>query len=172
TAEDAARAVALFGPDSDRDLFSGDPETIFETVNGDWLFRMPSARLAAVHAAQGSPTHLFELAYSVPRMDGAPHGADNPLVFGNFAGGTADRFYVQPVAAETERLGTRMRRAWARFAHAGDPGWDRFTGDGQQTMVFDVEPVQQRYPHARTLAAYSRSPIEVLDLAPAPTTHA
>jgi para-nitrobenzyl esterase len=171
TAADAARAVELFGPVNERDLPPGDPETVFETVNGDWLFRMPSARLATVHAAQGSPTYLFELAYTVPRMDGAPHGADNPLIFGNFAGGTADRFYVQPVAAETERLGARMRRAWARFAHTGDPGWDRFTGDGQQTMLFDVEPAQQRYPHARTLAAYSRSPIEVLDLAPVGTAH-
>jgi hypothetical protein len=42
---------------------------------------------------------------------GSPHGADNPLIFGNFTGGTADRFYVQPVAAETERLGTTTRRA-------------------------------------------------------------
>ena len=54
-------------------------------------------------ALAGQPTYLFELAYTVPRGAGAlgaPHGADNPLIFGNFAGGTADRFYVRPVSSE------------------------------------------------------------------------
>ena len=64
-----------------------------------------------------------------------------------------------------------MRRAWAGFAYTGEPGWDQFTSDGLQTMVLDTEPAQERYPHARTLAAYSRSPIEVLDLAPVSTAH-
>jgi carboxylesterase type B len=94
---------------------------------GDWLFRTRSARLAAARSAEGQPTYLFELAYTVLRMAGAPHGADNPLIFGNFAGGTADRFYVDPAAPETEQLGSRMRKAWARFAHAGNPGWEPFT---------------------------------------------
>jgi hypothetical protein len=57
-----------------------------------------------------------------------------------------------------------MRRAWAGFAHAADPGWAPFTGDALQTMVYDIEPSVQRYPHARTLRAYTRRPLEVLDL--------
>jgi para-nitrobenzyl esterase len=70
--------------------------------------------------------------------------------------------YVQPVVAETELLGRRMRRAWAAFANTGDPGWDPFTTDGLQTMVFDTEPRQQRYPHERTLEVFELP--AVLDL--------
>jgi carboxylesterase type B len=81
------------------------------------------------------PTYLYELAYTVPKIDAAPHGADNPLVFGDFAGGTADRFYVQPVAADTESLGKMMRRARTEFAHTGDPGWDAVTSENLPTMV-------------------------------------
>jgi len=133
----------------------------------DWLCRMPSARLAYAGAAAGAPTHLFELAYTVPQRDGilgAPHSADHPLVFGNFCGGIADRYYVQPVAADTEGLGNRMRRAWADFAHTGNPGWAPFTPETLRTMVFDTESTEQRYPHAVNLEAYGRDFPEVLDL--------
>ncbi len=174
TDEQARHAVSVFGPASDVDSYyrvlhaSGtatDATTVYETVNSDWLFRMPSAQLAQAGAEAGAPTYLFELAYTVPQHDGilgAPHSADHPLIFGNFAGGVADRMYVQPVATGTEALGKQMRRTWAGFARTGDPGWDPFSADGLQTMVYDAEPSQQRYPHERTLAAFSR-PV-VLDL--------
>lgn len=47
---------------------------------------------------------------------GAPHGSDNPLIYGNFRGGTADRFFVHPPVTETEQLGMLIRRAWTAFA--------------------------------------------------------
>jgi len=172
TGDDAERAVALFGPGCDLGSYADllaqeglptDPVTVFETVNADWLFRMPSAQLARIRPCDGRPTYLYELTYTVPRIDGAPHGADNPLIFGNFAGGTADRFYVQPVAADTELLGSRMRRAWVGFARTGDPGWDAVTSENLPTMVFDTEPGLRPYSHARTLEAYGPTPA-VLDL--------
>lgn len=171
----AQEAVTIFGPTDEtapyERLLAGngvptDPTTLYETVNSDWLFRMPSAHLAQANAETGAPTYLFERAYTVPRHDGilgAPHSADHPLVFGNLSGGIADRYYVQPVAAETDRLGRRMRRAWASFAHHGDPGWAAFTTDGLQTMIFDAEPTQARYPHEASLRAFRRP--DLLDLA-------
>ncbi len=166
TGAQADEAVDRFGPPGSAARTRGaDPVTTYETVNSDWLFRMPSAHLASVQAATGAPVHLFELAYTVPRAGGllgAPHSADHPLVFGNFAGGIADRYYVRPVAAETERLGRRMRRAWADFARTGDPGWAPFTGEDLRTMVFDTEPAVRRYPHEDALRAYP--PPSVLDL--------
>jgi len=175
TEEQARHAIGVFGPDGAVDAYyrvldaSGtatDPVSAYETVNSDWLFRMPSAHLALAGSAGGAPTYLFELAYTVPKWQGllgAPHSADHPLVFGNFEGGVADRMYVSPVDADTERLGDRMRQAWAEFAYTGKPGWDEFTSDGLQTMVLDTEPRQEPYPHALTLQAYRRP--EVLDLA-------
>jgi para-nitrobenzyl esterase len=173
--ERARQAAELFAPDGDADAYyellaaSGletDPTTVFETVNSDWEFRMPSAQLALVRPA-ASATYLFELAYTVPKLNGAygaPHGADNPLIFGNFGGGTAERFYVDPPAPDTDRLSSVMRRAWTEFARTGDPGWDILTAGGLETMIFDVDSVQQRYPHERTLAAYRQHLPQVLDL--------
>jgi carboxylesterase type B len=117
TEKRARPAVGEFSSDGDveayYDLLSAsgvetdpvtDPVTVFETVNSDWEFRMPSAQLAFLRPAVGARTHLYELAYTVPKMNGAfgsPHGSDNPLVFGNFRGSVTDRFYVYPPAAET-----------------------------------------------------------------------
>jgi hypothetical protein len=37
-----------------------DPVTVFETVNSDWEFRMPSAQLTLVRAP-AAPMYLYEL---------------------------------------------------------------------------------------------------------------
>jgi para-nitrobenzyl esterase len=176
TEDQARHAVRLFAPNGDVDSYyrllaeSGiatDPTTVYETVNSDWLFRMPSARLAQANATAGAPTYLFELAYTVPQHGGilgAPHSADHPLVFGNFSGGVADRFYVQPVAADTQQLGDHMRRAWVDFARTGNPGWSAFTTGRTQTMIYDSDSHEQAYPHLLTLHAFGRHPVQVLDL--------
>jgi carboxylesterase type B len=57
-----------------------------------------------------------------------------------------------------------MCRAWSTFAYTGNPGWDPFTPEGLQTMVFDTASTQQRYPHERTLQAYRKQLPEVLGL--------
>ena len=54
--------------------------------------------------------------------------------------------------------------AWSTFPHTGNPGWEAFTADGLQTMVFGTQTAQQRYPHERTLRAYGQHLPEVLDL--------
>ncbi len=176
TEEQARHAAGLFAPGGDIHAYQGilaeagiptDPTTVYETVNSDWLFRMPSARLAMANAESGAPTYLFELACTVPQHGGilgAPHSADHPLIFGNLAGGVADRFYVQPVSADIEQLGNRMRRAWVNFAWTGDPGWHQFTPTELETMVYDNVSREQPYQHARTLQAYSEHPLEILDL--------
>ena len=127
----------------------------------------PDAVRAAPPRRRGGRRICSNWPYTVPQGDGilgAPHSADHPLVFGNFCGGIADRYYVQPVAADTEGLGNGMRRAWADFAHTGNPGWAPFTPETLRTMVFDTESTEQRYPHAVNLEAYGRDFPEVLDL--------
>jgi para-nitrobenzyl esterase len=36
-----------------------------------------------------------------------------------------------------EGLSKQMHDAWGAFATTGDPGWPRYTKDGQATMIFD-----------------------------------
>src|SRR5580658_8675933 len=69
TAEMAAAALAALVPGGDGEKAyrtaypDADPETLFELVNSDWLFRMPSLHLAQAHAAAGGKTFLYEVGY-------------------------------------------------------------------------------------------------------------
>jgi para-nitrobenzyl esterase len=54
-------------------------------VQSDWLFRMPTLRLAEAHATGGGRTRFYELTWASPGAGGllgACHGLDQPLVFG------------------------------------------------------------------------------------------
>src|SRR3954451_8110219 len=62
------------------------PERLYELLHSDWLFRMPSLRMAKAHHPHG-PTYLYELTWNAPGMSGetlgACHGLGLPLTFGN-----------------------------------------------------------------------------------------
>ena len=50
-----------------RDAYPGaDDDQLYEIVNSDWLFRMPSLALAEAHAAAGGRTYFYELTHPVP----------------------------------------------------------------------------------------------------------
>ena len=44
-------------------------EKLYELLHSDWLFRMPSLRLAEAHHRHG-PTYLYELTWNAPGMGG------------------------------------------------------------------------------------------------------
>ncbi|MCZ4602827.1 carboxylesterase family protein [Streptomyces sp. Lzd4kr] len=109
------------------------PADAYESLLSDWLFRTPTIRLAHLHATGDAPVFAYELTEPAPADGalGAYHGADVPLVFGNFTGTGAARGYPTTPSARTEALGCRMRAAWADFAHTGLPGWPAIVpGDG------------------------------------------
>jgi para-nitrobenzyl esterase len=85
---------------------------------------------------------------------GAPHGADLPYVFGNFA---------QPAKNTDLAVSTLMRRYWINFATRGNPNgpglppWPEFTAQAQKVMIFDHAPSGRPLPHAdrmKTVADY------------------
>ncbi len=85
TAEQADAALRLLAPDPDayRDAYpAAGAERLYELVHSDWLFRMPSLRLAEAHEVHG-PTYLYELTWNAPGMGGetlgACHGLGVPL---------------------------------------------------------------------------------------------
>ena len=109
-AETALRTLAP-GPDGARryrEAFpAAGPEELYELVNADWLFRMPTLHLAQAHAAAGGRTHLYELTWPAPGMGGALgacHGLDVPLVFGNLSSGQPAMLIGEPPSAEAEAL--------------------------------------------------------------------
>jgi para-nitrobenzyl esterase len=141
-----------------------DPETLFELVNSDWLFRMPSLHLAQAHAAAGGRTFLYELSYpaSVAGL-GACHAIDVPLVFGDYTG-IGQMFFGPEPPASAVRLGNLMRSHWAAFATDGDPGWPQYSPGHRMTRIFADPPDVAPYPERTSLHLWDQHRFGVLDL--------
>jgi para-nitrobenzyl esterase len=139
-------------------------ETLFELVNSDWLFRMPTLHLAQAHAAGGGPTFLYQVSFEAPEGGfGACHGIDVPLVFGVYAGLGQWLFGPEPPASAVA-LGDLMRSQWAAFAASGDPGWPQYTPGSRLTRIFDDPPDVVPYPEMASLHIWDQHRFDVLDL--------
>ena len=164
TEDQAALAAEVFGPDpvQYREAFR-DPEELYDVVRSDWLFRMPSLKLAEAQLEAGGRAHLYELTWPAPGMGGvlgACHGLDVPLVFGNLAAGQPAMLIGEP-GPEAEELSRQMRGAWTAFARDGDPGWPGF--DTGATRLFDRVPAVTAYPEEVSRRIWTHAP-EALDL--------
>ncbi|WP_062348797.1 carboxylesterase/lipase family protein [Herbidospora yilanensis] len=145
THERAEAALRVLAPGSYREAFpAASDEEVYELVNADWLFRMPSVRLAEAQVAGGGRAHLFELTWPAPNF-GACHGLDVPLVFGNLTGGQTAVLVGEP-SPEAAELSGRMRGSWTAFAAHGDPGWPAYTTGERLTRIFDTPSTVAPYP--------------------------
>jgi para-nitrobenzyl esterase len=172
TAELASDALAGLGPSTPAGAEASyraaypdaDPETLFELVHTDWLFRMPTLHLAQGHAASGGRTFLYEFRYPASAGDlGACHAIDVPVVFGAYTGLGQTLFGPEPPAAAVA-LGDLMRAQWAAFAADGDPGWPRYTPGSRMTRIFDDPPDVAGYPEKASLHLWDQHRFGVLDL--------
>ena len=159
TEQQAAEALQILAPGPDgprryREAFpTAGPEELYELVNSDWLFRMPSLHLAEAQTAGGGRAHVYELTWPAPGMGGifgACHGLDVPLVFGNLDRGQPAVLIGQPPPPEAEALSRRMRAAWTAFAADGDPGWPAYDTDRRLVQLFDTEPTPPSWPIRRS----------------------
>jgi len=173
TAEMASHALTALGPGGPADgeaayraAYPGaDPETLFELVHSDWLFRMPSLHLAQAHAAGGGRTFLYEVRYPAAVANlGSCHALDVPLVFGSFQGLGQMLFGPEPPAGAVA-LGGLMREQWAAFAADGDPGWPAYAPGRRLTRIFDDPPDVASYPEEASLHLWDQHRFGAIDLA-------
>ncbi|GAA4557105.1 carboxylesterase/lipase family protein [Planotetraspora kaengkrachanensis] len=141
------------GPDGARRYREAFPaaadEELYELVNADWLFRMPSLHLADAQIAGGGRAHLYELTWSALESGGALgacHGLDVPLVFGNLSSGQTAMLIGDPPSPAAEELSAQVRRAWTAFAVHGDPGWPPYDADRRLAQLFDTPSTVTAYP--------------------------
>ena len=155
TEEQAETALDILapGPDGARRYREGfpaaGPEELYELVNSDWAFRMPTLHLAEAQAAAGGRAHVYELTWPAPGMGGilgACHGLDVPLVFGNLDRGQPAMLIGEGPNPEAEALSARMRAAWTAFAAHGDPGWIAYDAEQRLVQLFDARPTVAAYP--------------------------
>ena len=124
-------------------------EDLYELVQSDWLFRMPSLRLAEAQIAGGGRAHVYELVWEAPGMGGmlgACHGLDVPLVFGNLGEGLPALLLGEEPPAEAEELSRLVRAAWTGFAAGEDPGWPAYDVERRSVRLFDARPSVAPYP--------------------------
>ncbi|CAM5705415.1 Carboxylesterase [Streptomyces alboniger] len=125
------------------------PGELFERVQTDWLFAMPSLHLAEAQVAGGGRAHVYELTWSAPALGGAMgacHGLDIPLLFGTFGADLGLLLFAGEVTAEAEALSARFRQCWTAFARTGDPGWPAYDTEARLVQVLDAEPQVRAYP--------------------------
>jgi para-nitrobenzyl esterase len=172
SAELASEALAALGPSTPAGAEAAyhaaypeaDPETLFELVHTDWLFRMPTLHLAQAHSASGGRTFLYEFRYPAALHNlGACHAIDVPLVFGGYQGIGQMLFGPEPPAAAVA-LGDLMREQWAAFAADGDPGWPLYSPGSRMTRIFDDPPDVAGYPRKTSLHLWDQHRFGVLDL--------
>ena len=168
----ASRALRICGPGPDgekayRAAFpDASAEQLWEWVKSDWLFRMPTHRLAEAHAIGRGRAYLYELTWPAPSTAfpfGAFHGADLPLVFGDFTTGFGQMLGGPEPSAEVLELSARFRAAWTSFAATGDPGWPAYDTERRLTQLFDAPSAVAAYPEET-----SRRLWEQHDFAPLP----
>jgi para-nitrobenzyl esterase len=144
------------------------PERLYELLHSDWLFRMPSLRLAQAHHPHGR-THLYELSWNAPGMGGetlgACHGLGLPLTFGNLTAGAASFLIGEPPPPGAAELATRVRAAWTAFATTGDPGWPAYDPRERHTWIIDDEPAVSRYPEETSRRLWADHRLAAIGLA-------
>ncbi|MFI9171828.1 carboxylesterase/lipase family protein [Streptomyces lincolnensis] len=157
TDEQASWALRTFGPDPDgehsyRAAFpDATPTELYERVWTDWLFGMPSLRLAEAQVAGGGRAHVYELTWPAPGAGGglgACHGLDIPLLFGTYDADLGKLLFAgSGVPAEARALTARFQSAWTGFARTGDPGWPAYDErTGRLAQVLDAKPEVRAYP--------------------------
>ncbi|WP_346133032.1 carboxylesterase/lipase family protein [Lentzea roselyniae] len=174
TDEQAANALDFLAPGPDgarryRESFpDAGPEELYDLVCSDWLFRMPSLRLAEAQAAAGGRAHLYVLAWPAPGMGGALgacHGLDVPLMFGNLDRGQP-AMLIGDVTPEAEQLSDRMRGAWTAFATGRDLGWPAYDSADRLTRVFDSHDQVTAYPEEESRLIWQDQSFEPLHWQP------
>lgn len=157
TEEQAAGVLRLFAPGGDagarayREAYpDADAGELFERVQSDWLFHIPSLHLAEAQVAGGGRAHVYELTWAAPGMGGvlgACHGLDIPLLFGTYQADLGNLLFAGvEVSEEARALTARFQTSWTSFARSGDPGWPAYDPEQRLVQVLDVEPKVVPYP--------------------------
>lgn len=115
------------------------PGELLSAIMTDWMFHIPTVRLAEAHASHTGGTYLYEFAWPSPLYDGkmgACHGLDLGFVFDTLdtpgLSGPEGMVGEHPSA----ELARRVHQTWISFASTGKPGWASY--DTQRRSVMRI----------------------------------
>jgi carboxylesterase type B len=139
---DPAEALALYRRERASHGESTAAPELWFAIMTDRRFRVPSMRLAELHAAHTSATYTYLFAWKSPGWEGklgAGHEVNTPFVFGTLD--APDSQDLVPVGSPVGDLPTQMQDAWIAFARTGNPetaalaGWQPYTVARRTTML-------------------------------------
>jgi para-nitrobenzyl esterase len=110
---------------------------LFSAIMTDWMFYLPSVRLAEAHAPHAGGTYLYEFAWPSPTFDNklaACHGLELGFVFDTLD--TPGLIGPQGLVGENPpiELARRIHHTWITFATTGDPGWVPYNTQQRSVM--------------------------------------
>jgi para-nitrobenzyl esterase len=113
------------------------PGELFSAIMTDWMFYIPTLRLAEAHASYPGHTYLYEFAWPSPTFGGrlgACHGLELGYVFDTLD--TPGLTGPQGLVGEDPsfELAERLHKTWVNFAATGDPGWKPFRTQQRNVM--------------------------------------
>jgi para-nitrobenzyl esterase len=122
-------------------------EELWFAILSDRVSRVPSMRLAELHARRTTDTYAYLFTWRSSAWEGrlgAGHGVELPFVFGVSNDIPDARGFVTP-SDEVDRLSQQMQDAWVAFARTGSPrtgalrDWEPYTAARRSTMLLDRE---------------------------------
>ncbi len=134
-----------------------EPGELFSAIMTDWMFHIPTLRLAEARVQCAGGTYLYEFAWSSPAYSGklgACHGLELGFVFDTLdtpgLTGPIGMVGDNPPA----ELATRLHSTWISFATTGDPGWPPYSTPQRSVMHIDNAWEIQTDPEAKERQAW------------------
>ncbi|MGH7814748.1 MAG: carboxylesterase/lipase family protein [Candidatus Binataceae bacterium] len=145
------------------------PGELFNAIETDRLFRIPTLRLSETQSRRGHRTYSYLFTYKSPAIGGtlgSCHGIELGFVFGTNRLPGMDLF--SGTGPAVDRLGIAMQDAWLAFARGGDPGcdslgdWPTYDETARATMVIGETNAVRNAPLEGERRAWDALPAEVV----------
>ncbi|MFX1344797.1 MAG: carboxylesterase/lipase family protein [Promethearchaeota archaeon] len=137
------------------------PGDIFDAINTDYQFRIPSIRLAEAQSQHQPNTFMYLFAWKTPWEGGkygAMHALDLSFVFGILT--DKNRGIYAKKTEETLKLSEQMMDAWLSFARTGNPNHGNipqltpYDLKKRATIIFDKEVTIENDPYSNERTAW------------------
>ncbi|MFW9939735.1 MAG: carboxylesterase/lipase family protein [Candidatus Thorarchaeota archaeon] len=139
------------------------PGDIFDAINTDYQFRIPSIRLAEAQSKHQPNTFMYLFSWKTPWEGGkygAMHALELSFVFGILL--DEDRGIYAKKTEETQKLSEQMMDAWISFARSGNPNHDNipllspYDLKKRATIIFDKEVRIEDDPYSDERVAWEK----------------
>jgi para-nitrobenzyl esterase len=139
------------------DLYSNQntsPRNIMDAISTDYMFRIPSIRIAEEQIKHQANTFMYLFGWKTPMQGGklgATHALELPFVFGLMRDKEIGLWPKK--TEETVALSEKMMDCWISFAKTGNPNHQNipnlppYDTDNRPTIIFDKEVTIQNDPN-------------------------